>query len=74
MYNTFDAHRLITWAGENGRQIEMKQQILASCFTDQMDPGDPDALATAAEAAGLNPARSREVLASDRYAEQVRSE
>ncbi len=74
IYNTFDAHRLIAWAGEKGRQLAMKQHVFALYFTQQEDPGDPDALANAAHAAGLNATEAREVLASDRYAEQVRSE
>jgi predicted DsbA family dithiol-disulfide isomerase len=52
----------------------MKRALFTLYFTDQRDPGDPDALAAAAEAAGLNAAEAREVLASDRYAEQVRAE
>ncbi len=73
-YNTFDAHRLIAWAGDKGRQIEMKRALFALYFTDQKDPGDPDALAAAAEAVGLDATEALEVLASDRYAEQVRAE
>ena len=73
-YNTFDAHRLIAWAGEKGRQLEMKRQLFTLYFTNQQDPGDRDALAAAAEAAGLDGAEAREVLASDRYADQVRAE
>ncbi|MBU3076444.1 DsbA family oxidoreductase [Sphingomonas quercus] len=73
-YNTFDAHRLIAWAGEKGRQIEMKRQLFTLYFTDQKDVGDRDVLAAAAEAAGLDGAEARAVLDSDRYAEQVRAE
>jgi predicted DsbA family dithiol-disulfide isomerase len=73
-YNTFDGHRLIAWAGEKGRQLEMKRQLFTLYFTDQQDPGDRDALVAAAEAAGLDGAEAREVLASDRYADQVRAE
>lgn len=73
-YNTFDAHRLIAWAGEKGRQLEMKRQLFTLYFTDQKDPGDPDALAAAAEAAGLDATEAREILSSTRYVEQVRSE
>ncbi len=73
-YNTFDAHRLIAWAGEKGRQREMKHQLFAAYFTNQQDPGDHDALAAAAEAAGLDGKEAHEVLASDRYADLVRSE
>lgn len=74
IYNTFDAHRLIAWAGEKGRQPEMKRQLFTLYFTDQKDLGDPDALAAAAEAAGLDAAEARAILSSTRYAEQVRSE
>lgn len=73
-YNTFDAHRLIAWAGEKGRQLEMKRQLFAIYFTKQQDPGDRDALVAAAEAAGLDRTEAGEILASDRYADQVRSE
>ncbi|WP_136163591.1 DsbA family oxidoreductase [Sphingomonas flavalba] len=73
-YNTFDAHRLIAWAGEKGRQLEIKQQLFTLYFTNQQDPGDRDALAAAAEAAELDGAEAREVLASDQYANQVRAE
>jgi predicted DsbA family dithiol-disulfide isomerase len=73
-YNTFDAHRLIAWAGDKGRQIEMKHALFALYFTDQKDPGDPDALAAAAVAAGLDASEAHEVLLSGSYAEQVRAE
>jgi len=74
IYNTFDAHRLLAWAREKGRQIELKRQLFQVYFTDQADPGDPDALAAAAEAAGLDGTEARAILDSDRYADQVRSE
>lgn len=73
-YNTFDAHRLLAWAKEEGRQLELKRRLLVLNFTDQADPGDRDALVAAAEAAGLDGPAARAVLESDRYAEQVRSE
>ena len=74
VYNTFDAHRLIAWAGEKGRQLEMKRQLFTLYFTNQQDTGNRDALASAAEEAGLDGAEAREMLASDRYANQVRAE
>lgn len=74
IYNTFDAHRLLAWAREEGRQLELKRQLFVLNFADQSDPGDHDALVAAAEAAGLDGAAARSVLESDRYAEQVRSE
>ncbi|MBS0503357.1 MAG: DsbA family oxidoreductase [Proteobacteria bacterium] len=74
IYNTFDAHRLLAWAKEEGRQIELKRRLLALNFTDQRDPGDHDALVAAAEAVGLDGPSARAVLESGRYAEEVRAE
>lgn len=74
IYNTFDAHRLLAWAGEQGRQLELKRRLLALNFTDQADPGDHDALVAAAESVGLDGTAARAVLASDRYAEEVRAD
>jgi predicted DsbA family dithiol-disulfide isomerase len=74
IYNTFDAHRLLAWAKDEGRQIELKHRLLALNFTDQRDPGDHDALVAAAEAVGLNGSEARRLLASDAYADEVRAE
>ncbi|MCM8732442.1 DsbA family oxidoreductase [Hephaestia sp. GCM10023244] len=74
VYNTFDAHRLIAWAGEKGHQLEMKRQLFTLYFTNQQDTGNRDALAAAAETVGLDGAEAREILASDRYTDQVRAE
>ena len=30
IYNTFDAHRLIHWAGLHGRQLELKEALFAA--------------------------------------------
>jgi len=73
-YNTFDAHRLLAWAREEGRQLDLKRRLLALNFTDGADPGDHDALVAAAEEVGLDGGAARAVLESDRYAKQVRAE
>jgi predicted DsbA family dithiol-disulfide isomerase len=74
IYNTFDAHRLLAWARELGKQRELKHRLFIANFTDQNDPGNHDVLVAAAESAGLDGAAARAVLASDRYAETVRTE
>ncbi|MHA6724243.1 DsbA family oxidoreductase [Sphingomonas sp. RS2018] len=74
IYNTFDAHRLLAWAKEDNRQIELKRRLLKLNFTDQADPGNTEALVAAAEQVGLDGATAREVLQSDGYADQVRAE
>ncbi|MGF6495464.1 putative DsbA family dithiol-disulfide isomerase [Luteibacter sp. 621] len=72
IYNTFDAHRLLAWSAEHGKQHALKRQLLALNFTEQTDPGNHDALVDAAGKVGLDQAEARAVLASDRYADDVR--
>lgn len=73
IWNTFDAHRLLHWAAEEGKQFELKQALFKSTFTDQRPSNDPAALAEAAAKAGLDPAKARDILASNAYAEEVRA-
>lgn len=72
IYNTFDAHRLIHWAGLEGRQLELKRTLLSAYFTDGKNPSDHDTLVTAAQSAGLDADRARAILASEEYADEVR--
>lgn len=72
IYNTFDAHRLLHWARQEGRQSELKHALLAAYFTEGLNPGDKEVLPRVAEQAGLDPVRARAVLASDAYAEETR--
>ena len=74
IHNTFDAHRLLHWAALEGRQAELKHALFAENFTAGRDVGDPMVLADAAAAAGLDRAAAQEVLASGRYADEVRRE
>jgi predicted DsbA family dithiol-disulfide isomerase len=73
IYNTFDAHRLLHWAGLEGKQLELKQALFSAYFTDGADPGDHAVLARLAAQVGLDAQRSREILASERYAADVRT-
>jgi predicted DsbA family dithiol-disulfide isomerase len=74
IYNTFDAHRLLYWAGEqgDGRQQALKHAFLKAYFTDGENPSSHDVLVRYAEAAGLDGAKAREVLESDTFAAEVR--
>jgi predicted DsbA family dithiol-disulfide isomerase len=71
-YNTFDAHRLLHWAGIEGRQGELKRALLAAYHSKMQNPGDHDVLVTAAVSVGLDGDAAREVLSSGRYAVEVR--
>jgi predicted DsbA family dithiol-disulfide isomerase len=72
IYNTFDAHRLLHWAEMEGHQPALKRALFDAYFTDQQAPSNHEVLVAAAEKAGLDPEAAREVLASGRYAEEVR--
>ena len=74
IYNTFDAHRLLHWAGleGGGSQRALKEALFAAYFTDGQSPASHEVLARVAGEAGLDAERAREVLASDAYADEVR--
>lgn len=74
IYNTFDAHRLLHWAGLEGadKQRALKEGLLKAYFTDGQSPASHEVLARAAANTGLDAARAREILASSLYADEVR--
>ena len=76
IYNTFDAHRLLHWAGLEGaeQQRALKHALFEAYFTEGRNPGDVEVLVEAAGTAGLDRDAAREVIASGRYAEEVRAE
>ena len=71
-YNTFDAHRLLFWALQQGRQIELKKTLLRGFFTDGQNVSDHETLARLAAEAGLEIEGARQVLGSAAYADEVR--
>ena len=75
IYNTFDAHRLLHWAGTLGgdRQRALKHALLRAYFTDGADVSLHDVLVRVVGNTGLDPLRAREILASDEYADAVRT-
>jgi len=72
IYNTFDAHRLLHWAGLEGKQRALKHALLRTCFSEGGNPSDPATLLAVATAVGLDRERARQLLDSDRYAAEVR--
>jgi predicted DsbA family dithiol-disulfide isomerase len=71
IYNSFDAHRLLHWAGLKGKGVELKLALFEAYFTDGANITDPDVLAAGAESVGLDPAEAREVLISGAYKAEV---
>ena len=71
IYNTFDAHRLLHWAGLEGRQRELKHALLRAYFTEGQSPGDHALLVRVCAEVGLDAGRARSILAGDEYAAEV---
>ena len=73
-YNTFDAHRLLHWAGEQGAdaQHRLKRALLGAYFTDGQDPSAAAVLLQAVGKAGLDEQRAAEILSGNDYAAVVR--
>src|SRR3546814_15724747 len=83
MRNSFDAHRLLSWAGAleeaeqasaTGVQTDLKLALFRAHFTDNRDVSDHGVLAEIAASVGLDAARAAAILASDASAESVRAE
>lgn len=76
VYNTFDAHRLLQWAGQQdpGKQLALKEALLRAYHGEGKDPSHHDVLVEAAQSAGLDATAARAVLASDDFADDVRAE
>lgn len=75
VWNTFDAHRLLHWAGtvSAGKQRALKHALLAAYHSRAENPGAHDVLLKASEEAGLDAARARAVIASDEFTAEVRA-
>jgi predicted DsbA family dithiol-disulfide isomerase len=74
IYNTFDAHRLLHWAGEEGRQRELKHALFRAYFTNGENPGSHEVLLRLVRDAGLDPKRAEAILSSDEFAEETREQ
>jgi predicted DsbA family dithiol-disulfide isomerase len=72
--NTFDAHRLVKWAGEQGQQTAMKQALFEAYFGKALNVSDRDVLLGCVETVGLDAAQAGKVLDSDKFADAVRQD
>ena len=72
--NTFDAHRLIHLAADEGRADEMKERLLRAYFTEGRAISDPTTLTALAVEVGLDRGRVADVLEGDDYGAAVRAD
>ena len=86
VWNTFDAHRLLHWAGlqdrasadaavlqDIGKQRALKHALLTAYHGQGRNPGAPDVLVELAAAVGLDATEAAAVLADGHYADEVRA-
>jgi predicted DsbA family dithiol-disulfide isomerase len=72
VWNTFDAHRMLHWAGLEGRALELKRALLRAYHGEGRNPGAKDVLLELAAQVGLDPARARSILEGDEFTREVR--
>jgi predicted DsbA family dithiol-disulfide isomerase len=72
--NTFDAHRMIAWAGGQNRQADMLDALQRAHFADGVDIGSHGALARIAGTIGLDEAAALAYLASPAGADVVNAD
>lgn len=72
--NTFDAHRLVHLAVEQGRGDAMTERLMQAYQMEGLDVADRATLLDLATQVGLDPDAAADVLDGDRYAEAVRAD
>ncbi|CAN4277771.1 DsbA family oxidoreductase [Pseudoxanthomonas sp. LjRoot125] len=74
IYNTFDAHRLLHWAGEVGaaEQHALKRALLQAYHGEGRNVSDRDTLIAIIASAGLEADEARRILETERFALEVR--
>ncbi len=74
VWNTFDAHRLLHWAGlQNGdKQRALKHALLRAYHGQGRNPAATEVLIELAQEVGLDVAAARSILESDAFTNEVR--
>jgi predicted DsbA family dithiol-disulfide isomerase len=72
--NTFDAHRLMWFAQQQGNQDDLAEALFHAYFTEGRDIGDDQTLIDLASENGLNGNEVRELLVGGKGVEEVRAE
>lgn len=74
IYNTFDAHRLLHWAEEQGKQTALKLALFDLYFQQNGNPSDHKQLLDVVELVGLDRLQAEKILESGQYTDQVRAQ
>ena len=74
MINSFDLHRLLAWAKDQGKQHELQLALFEAHFTENIALNDNKNLIEVVGSLGLDVVAARKILETDSYAEPVRAE
>ena len=77
VYNTFNSHRLLYWAANEGdldKQAALKKELLNTYFCLAVSLDDEKNVLDAVARAGLDKVRAREILASAEFTAEVKAE
>jgi predicted DsbA family dithiol-disulfide isomerase len=72
--STLDAHRLLAWARERGRQTELKERLFSAYLHEGLSVSDREVLASLAADVGLDGAEAQEALSGEDHLEEVRAD
>lgn len=72
--NTFDAHRMLQLAGQEGVEADLADAFFDAYFTGSADLSEPADLTRLAVRSGVSGDRAGEVASGDEYAEEVRAD
>lgn len=70
--STLNAHRLLHWAGLEGKQNAVVDRVFKAYFREGLDISDTDVLVDIARGAGLDSAMIRRLLSGDADAQNIR--
>ncbi len=74
MTNTFDAHRLAKYANTKGLEEKLTTRLMKAYFTDGLNLSDIDTLTKLAKEVGLDEKKSKELLLTDQYKDEVNAQ
>ena len=76
IYNTFNAHRLLHWAGTEhpASQLALKKALLVACHRDRQSMDSDEALLGVVQQVGLDSTRAAAILQSNEFADEVREQ
>ena len=74
MINSFDLHRLLAWAKDQGKQHELQMAFFDEHFTENTPLDKNENLIKIINSIGLDGVAAQQVLDSNEYSDQVRTE